>query len=119
MSKSKSKLGHNPLAPRGVGAFFADPAPLERAMTQTSPDPLYAQPSKPTEQTTKLSGAKSVSHLVNKVTTPSAADEVLERHTFYITEAQAQKVKLYALLHRMQISEVIRMLVDNHLKIQP
>lgn len=118
MSKSKSKLGHNPLTPRGVGAFFADSAQPQPDSIAPATDGIHSQVAK-AATTTKRPTVKSVSHLVNKVTTPSPTDATLERHTFYLTEAQAQKVKLYALLHSMQISEVIRMLIDGHLKIQP
>lgn len=118
MPKSKSKLGQNPLVPRGVGVFFAEPDSSAPAAADPSVAALHANVTK-TALSTKRSTEKSVSHLVNKVTTPSSTDEAVERHTFYLTDAQAQKVKLYALLHRMQISEVVRMLIDNHLKIQP
>lgn len=114
MSSVKSKLGQNPLAGRGVGALFT-PEPAPRASAAKAPEahgePLRTKRSRGT--------SKSVSHLVNKVMQPSTEDADLVRHTFYLTEAQGQKVKLYALLHGMQISEVIRMLVDSHLKIQP
>lgn len=116
MSNAKSKLGQNPLTTRGVGALFSqtpEPAPSPKAVVaQGAP--------KSSAKRTKHKDSTSVSHLVNKVTQPSDDDETdFVRHTFYLTEAQGQKVKLYALLHRMQISEVIRMLVDNNLKIQP
>ena len=116
MSSAKSKLGQNPLAPRGVGALFSSPNEAQAASEKA----VVAQgaQAKPARQT-KQQASTSVSHLVNKVTQPSDEESTFERHTFYLTEAQGQKVKLYALLHRMQISEVIRMLVDNHLKIQP
>jgi hypothetical protein len=117
MSKSKSKLGQNPLVPRGVGAFFAEDAQGSTAVaTPARPTPPKTAETKPAA---KRSSAKSVSQLVNKVTSSGDTDEPLERHTFYLTDTQAQKVKLYALLHRKQISEVVRMLIDNHLKIQP
>lgn len=109
----KSKLGTNPLATRGVDALFSEPAEVK-----TAPKAVIAQGAKP-HRKPKSSVSTSVSQLVNKVTTPSGDDAELERHTFYLTEAQGQKVKLYALIHRMQISEVVRMLIDNHLKIQP
>jgi hypothetical protein len=112
MPNTKSKLGQNPLPPRGVAALF----PVEAPSTAENHDP--APVTKSSRRTTHQA-TKSVSHLVNKVTAPSTADSVFERHTFYLTEPQGQKVKLYALLHRMQISEVIRMLIDDHLKIQP
>lgn len=112
MSNAKSKLGQNPLTTRGVGALFSqasEPATTTKAVVaQGAP------------KRTKQKDSASVSQLVNKVTQPSDDDETdFVRHTFYLTEAQGQKVKLYALLHRMQISEVMRMLVDSHLKIQP
>lgn len=116
MSKSKSKLGQNPLVPRGVGAFFSEEGQGSTAVATPSRPAAKAADPKPTP---KRSSAKSVSQLVNKVTNSSETDEPLERHTFYLTDTQAQKVKLYALLHRKQISEVVRMLIDNHLKIQP
>lgn len=118
MSKPKSKLGNNPLIPQGVGAFFADATQPRTASPPSSID----SPQTSTDQSqtaVKRQHPKSLSRLVNKVTQPSPADAAFERHTFYITEAQSQKVKLYALLHQMHISEVIRMLVDGHLKIQP
>lgn len=118
MSKSKSKLGQNPLVPRGVGAFFAEDAQGSTAVA-TPPRPAPAQKVADPKPAAKRPTTKSVSQLVNKVTSSSETDEPLERHTFYLTDTQAQKVKLYALLHRKQISEVVRMLIDNHLKIQP
>lgn len=118
MSKPKSKLGNNPLVPQGVGAFFADSTQSRPAANTSSGESTQSHTDK-TPSGVKRQTVKTLSHLVNKVTQPSPADAELERHTFYLTEAQAQKVKLYALLHQMQISEVIRMLVDGHLKIQP
>jgi hypothetical protein len=112
MSNAKSKLGQNPLTGRGVGALFT-PAPAKAA--EAKPPVAHGEPARKRSR----KDSTSVSHLVNKVTQPSSEDADLVRHTFYLTEAQGQKVKLYALLHGMQISEVVRMLVDNHLKIQP
>jgi hypothetical protein len=118
MSKSKSKLGQNPLVPRGVGAFFSEDAQGSTAVATPS-RPAPASKAADPKPAPKRSSPKSVSQLVNKVTNSGEMDEPLERHTFYLTDTQAQKVKLYALLHRKQISEVMRMLIDNHLKIQP
>lgn len=116
MSSAKSKLGQNPLTPRGVGALF--PTPDESKDTSSKPPVAHGAP--PRARRHRPSRTATVSHLVNKVMTPSAENDAdFVRHTFYLTEPQGQKVKLYALLHGMQISEVIRMLVDNHLKIQP
>lgn len=116
MSSTKSKLGQNPLAGRGVAALFSTeaeaPTPASKAVE------AQGAPAKP-PQRTHQHRTTTVSHLVNKVTQPSTDETDFERHTYYLTEAQGQKVKLYALIHRMQISEVIRMLIDNHLKIQP
>lgn len=117
MSSAKSKLGHNPLAGRGVGALFPATEP-STAESMPAAGVAYEATSKP-HRTRPSRGIKTVSHLVNKVTQPSDENADFVRHTFYLTEAQGQKVKLYALIHGMQISGVIRMLVDNHLKIQP
>lgn len=109
----KSKLGNNPLATRGVDALFS-----ESSDSKSTPKAVVAQGAK-LNRKPKSRVNSSVSQLVNKVTNPSTDDADFERHTFYLTESQGQKVKLYALMHRMQISEVVRMLIDNHLKIQP
>lgn len=114
MSSTKSKLGQNPLQARGVAALF----PAEAGPSSPAEKPSVRAAAKPTKRTSQQD-IKSVSHLVNKVTAPSADDSAFERHTFYLTEAQGKKVKLYALIHGMQISEVVRMLIDNHLTIQP
>lgn len=118
MSKSKSKLGHNPLQTRGVGAFFTEASPDESAPGADIVETANKQAAK-SATTTNLESVKTVSRLVNIVTNPSDQDAELERHTFYLTKAQAQKVKLYALLHGTQISAVVRMLIDEQLKIQP
>lgn len=116
MSSARSKLGQNPLAGRGVGALF--PASEESRSTATQTTDISHGESIRAKRSRAPQGA-TVRHFVNTVTTPSDNNADLVRHTFYLTEAQGQKVKLYALLHRMQISEVIRMLIDDHLKIQP
>ena len=115
----KSKLGSNPLIPsKGLGALLPEAREPEDKHPNASADRNIISSTLHIEHTGKQSD-KSVSHLVNTVTAPSTEDAELQRHTFYLTRPQAQKIKLYALLHGMQISEVIRMLIDRHLKIKP
>jgi hypothetical protein len=119
MSKPKSKLGSNPLIePQGVAALFSSQASGATSLPAHSKTTPKCRVSKPT-RTPDKQGDKSVSHLVNKVTSPAEGVESVKRHTFYLTEAQGQKIKLYALLYGLQISEVIRKLINEHLEIKP
>lgn len=125
MSQPKPKLGSNPLVARGIGALFSESSENNAALN-SAPAAEASGPNltvvtdrrrvrKPIE---KMAGA-TVGQLVETVRSTDDGTGDLTRHTFYLTDAQAKKIKLYALLHGMQISEVVRWLVDEHLDVTP
>lgn len=125
MSLSKPKLGSSPLAARGIAALFpegdlgtGEKSPGDTFVVQ-EPIPILAAGRRRVRKPAGANGAATVRQFVETVRGTDDGTAGLSRHTFYLTEAQGKKIKLYALLHGLQISEVMRWLVDEHVSVEP
>lgn len=124
MSQPKRKLGDNPLAARGISALFPEEVTEVAEEEKRDRDGVTAEDGarrtgkRRIRRPSETGETSTVSGLVETVQSPDDGTGVLSRHTFYLTDAQAKKIKLYALLQGLQISEVIRWLVDEHLSVE-
>src|SRR5687767_253627 len=104
MSQPKAKLGSNPLIARGIEALFSETGERETAKASSSaaedsgPNLTVVSSRRRVRKPIEKTAGTTIGQLVETVRSTDDGTGDLTRHTFYLTDAQAKKIKLYALL---------------------